>query len=164
MRTAYLTIALALLAPCVAQADDLSACSKFKWSIERERLLLASPKPLAADGALDIGVSGFHVALADGDKFAFSAKPQRAPKPGTHAAALTLAVKTDGVYDVTLSDEGWIDVVDHGQTIASTAFSGQKGCPGVRKSVRFDLKAGEFVVQLSNIDSDAINVAVAPAP
>ena len=151
MRTANLTIALALLVPCVAQADDLSACSKFKWSIERERLLLASPKPLAADGSLDIGVSGFHVALADSDKFAFSAKPQRAPKPGTHASRADPRREDGRPVRRRAVRRGLDNVVDHGQTIASTAFSGQKGCPGVRKSVRIPRAADwvAFTVTLS---------------
>ena len=147
-----------------AHAQDVSGCGKFKWSIERERALFATPKPLAADGALDIGSAAYHVSLADGDKLAFPAPPERAPKAGTHGAVLSFKVATEGFYDVTLSDEGWIDVVDHGQRIASTDFSGQKACAGVRKSVRFSLKPGELVVQLSNIEPDAINIAIAPAP
>ena len=40
----------------------------------------------------------------------------------------------------------------------------RSGCPGVRKSVRFPLKAGDFSIQLSNIEGPAINIAVVPAP
>ncbi len=147
-----------------AQGQDISGCGKFKWSIERERALFAAPKPLAADGALDIGSAAYRVSLADDDKIAFPAPPERAPKPGAHGAALSFKVDAPGLYDVTLSDEGWIDVVDHGQRVASTDFSGQKGCAGVRKSVRFSLKPGDFTLQLSNVEAETINIAIAPAP
>jgi hypothetical protein len=155
---------LALVSGSAAFADDAPGCAKFKWSIAQERTLFATPTPLAADGALEIGTAAYRVALADSAKVAYPAPPERAVKPGTHGAVLTFAVKSDGLYDITLSDEGWIDVVSHGQRISSSDFSGQKACPGVRKSVRFSLKAGEYAAQLSNVDGDAINIAVAPAP
>ena len=56
-----------------AHAEDDAACAKFKWSIERERPLMASPKPLASDGALEIGTAAYHVTLADDDKIDFPA-------------------------------------------------------------------------------------------
>ena len=156
--------AIALIIGSAAHAEDDAACAKFKWSIEKERSLMASPKPLASDGALDIESSAYRVTLADDDKINFPATPERALKAGGHGAVLTFSVKADGVYDIALSDEGWIDVVDHGKRVSSNDFSGQRGCPGVRKSVRFPLKAGDLSIQLSNIEGPAINIAVVPAP
>jgi hypothetical protein len=147
-----------------AFADDDSGCAKFKWSIAKERALFAAPTPVGAGAVLEVGAAAYRVALADNDEVAYPARPERASKAGTHGAVLTFAVKDDGLYDVTLSDEGWIDVVDHGQRISSSDFSGQKACPGVRKSVRFSLKAGDFTLQLSNVEGKAINIAVVPAP
>jgi hypothetical protein len=148
----------------MARADDDSGCAKFKWSIARERALFGSAAPRGPDGVVEIGQAAYHVKLADVGKVQFAALPERQPKAGTHGAALTLAVKREGLYDVTLSDEGWIDIADHGERIRSSDFSGQKACPGVRKSVRFALKPGDLTLQLSNIDADAIDIAVVPAP
>ena len=68
-----------------------------------------------------------------------------------------------GLYQITLSDEAWIDVVENGARVKSSDFSGQKACPGVRKSVRFDLAAGPATLQISNSESPKINLAIAPA-
>jgi hypothetical protein len=68
-----------------------------------------------------------------------------------------------GLYEITLSDEAWIDVVQGGASVKSSDFSGQKNCPGVRKSVRFPLAAGAATVEISNAASAAIQVAIAPA-
>jgi hypothetical protein len=68
-----------------------------------------------------------------------------------------------GVYQVTLSDEAWIDVIQDGHFLPSKAHSGKKGCPGMRKSVRFDFQAAPIVLQLSDVSTDTINVAVLPA-
>lgn len=151
-----LALPLLLLATPVWADDD--ACAKFKWSVAHARALFAAPAPLAATGALTIGDKGYRVALAD--DLALPVPPERAPKAGTHEARLTIAVAKSGVYQITLSDEGWIDVAQNGALVKSSAFSGQKGCPGVRKSVRFPLTAGEAVAQISNVDATTLDVAV----
>ena len=64
---------------------------------------------------------------------------------------------------MTLSDEGWVDVVQNGARVKSSDFSGQKTCPGVRKSVRFTLAAGPAQLQISNVETNKIVFAIAPA-
>ncbi len=160
MRLAILVLALALAAPALAQ--DEGPCGKFKWSVAHERALFAAPVPVSATGALSIGDRAFRVALAN--SVAFAVAPERAPKAGTHAAALSFVVAAPGPYDVTLSDEGWIDVAEQGRLLKANDFSGVKGCPGVRKSVRFDLAAGAATLQISNVEATTIDVAIVPAP
>ncbi len=146
-----------------ALAGNKSACARFKWSIARELALFAAPTPLGDDDWLQIGKAGYRTKLVDYEALSYSATPAHARKPGTHGVALALVVRTGGVYDFTLSDEGWIDVVDHGVIVPPIDFSDQKGCIGVRTSVRFRLKTGEYTVQLSNIDGEEINIAIVPA-
>jgi len=159
MRLAYILALMALAAP--AWADD-DACSKFKWSVAREKALFAAPQGAGATDALSIGDKGFRVALADGATFKFPIAPERPPKPGTHAAALSLTIAKASVYQVTLSDAGWIDAVQSGVVIRSSGFSEQKACASVRKSVRFDLVAGAAILQLSNIEAPTADIAVVP--
>ena len=163
MRTLILTTALAMAFASAAQADDAAACGKFKWSLERERALFAAPQPVASGAGLAVG-AGYRAALVDATTLAFPAAPERPTKPGTHGALLALRVDAAGAYDVTLSEEGWIDIADHAQRVASADFSGVKGCPGVRKSVRYELKPGDYTVQLSNAEADKLDIAVIPAP
>ena len=42
----------------------------------------------------------------------------------------------------------------------STAFSGALGCEGVRKSVKFDLAAAPFTVELSGVKADSIKLVI----
>ena len=79
------------------------------------------------------------------------------------AGIVRTTIDRAGLYQITLSDEAWVDVVQNGARVKSSDFSGQKACPGVRKSVRFDLAAGPATLQISNAESAKINLAIAPA-
>ena len=61
---------------------------------------------------------------------------------------------------VTTSEEGWIDVIQDGKTLPSTAHTGSKNCPGVRKSVHFDVTAGSFAVQVAGVPQGSIKISV----
>src|SRR5271169_5529257 len=103
------------------------------------------------------------------DKFKWSVARERAwfaagAKPGAFGGVLKISgLPKAGLYEITLSDEAWVDVVQNGASVKSSDFSGQKNCPGVRKSVRFPLAAGSATVQISNAASAAIQLAIAPA-
>ena len=68
-----------------------------------------------------------------------------------------------GLYQITASAEGWIDVIQDGKALASSAHSGRRDCPDVRKSVRFDLQTGAVTIQFSGVDSKFIKLAILPA-
>src|SRR5947207_12849758 len=61
---------------------------------------------------------------------------------------------------ITLSSEGWIDVVQDGKRLASITSTGATGCAGVRKSVKFQLGAAPLTVQFSGIDTNSVGVAI----
>jgi hypothetical protein len=161
-------LALAFLACLVgggAQAQDKNACDQFKWSVERERGLFAAGAESAAPGAAIHPGAAYVVALQPADQVAYRLPPERAPKAGSLGATLSVAdVDTPGLYQITLSGEAWLDVIQGDKAVKSSTFSGQKDCPGVRKSVRFDLKAGALIVQISNSASASIDLAIVPTP
>ncbi len=161
IRAAALSLALAL--PTLCRAEDDSGCAKFKWSVARERAwFLAGPKSVAAGADVAPG-AGYAVDLVPVESAGFVAPPERAPKAGTFGGVLRITLAKPGAYDVTVSAEAWIDVVQNGASVKSSDFSGQKACPGVRKSVRFDLSAGAATLQISNAQDAAIMLAAAPA-
>jgi hypothetical protein len=168
MRNAVATIALAVLlglAGGAARAQEKDSCDQFKWSVARERAAFAGDLKRAASGATVAVGQAYAIALGPGEAVAFAAPPERAPKAGSFGAALGLAeIDKPGLYQITLSDEAWLDVVQSGATIKSTGFSGQKNCPGLRKSVRFDLKPGPATIQISNASAATIDLAIEPAP
>ena len=148
-----------------ARAQDSAGCDKFKWSVARERAWFAAgAKPVAAGADLALAEEGYAVALLPDEAAGFVVPPERAPKPGAFGGVLKIsALPKAGLYEVTLSDEAWVDVVQNGASVKSSDFSGQKNCPGVRKSVRFPLAAGAATVQISNASSATIQLAIAPA-
>ncbi len=148
-----------------AQAQEKSGCDQFKWSIERERgLFAAGANSAAAGAAIDPGAA-YVVELQPSDKVAYRLPPERPAKAGSFGATLTVGdIDKPGLYQVTLSGEAWLDAIQGAAAVKSSAFTGQKDCPGVRKSVRFDLKAGALILQISNSASASIDVAILPAP
>ena len=146
-----------LLGLLVAASPAYADCDAFKWSVAKDRQALAAAKPLAGDAAVG---EGYEVALTPG--LALPVKPQREPKAGT-SAAVVVAPKLDaGLYQITLSEEAWIDVAQGGALVKSSDFSGNKDCPGVRKSVRFPLSAGAATVEISNASEASIKLVIEP--
>ncbi len=158
-------LTLTLLGAGGARSQEKDACDQFKWSVARERGWFASEVKPAADGATIVVGQAYGVALEPADSIAFRLPPERPPKPGGFGATLGVAnIDRPGLYQITLSDEAWIDVIQGEARLKSVGFTGQKDCPGLRKSVRFDLAAGPLTVQISDAARDAIGLAIAPAP
>jgi hypothetical protein len=65
-----------------------------------------------------------------------------------------------GLYQVTASEDCWIDVVQDGRFAKSVGSTGRRDCTGVRKSLRFDLRQAPFVVQVSGVAAETIALAV----
>jgi hypothetical protein len=63
-------------------------------------------------------------------------------------------------YKITLSSEGWIDIVQNGRRVRSVTSTGATGCNGVRKSVKFDLAAAPFTVQLSDVEANSVGLVI----
>jgi hypothetical protein len=148
-----------------ALAQEPAGCDKFKWPIDKERGLLTSKDaPTVASGssvapALPVAMTVTLVPFADAK---LPAAPERAPRLAASFAGFiqVAAPARDGTYKISLSSDAWIDVVQAGHLVKSTAHSGATACEGIRKSVKFDLKAEPFAVQLSNAPTNAIGVAI----
>ena len=155
-------IALALAALVAFALPARADCDHFKWSVARERALFAAaPAPLPASGGTAEAGKAYSLSLAKDVKPAVA--PERAPRDGSFGAVVGVADLAAGLYQITLSEEAWIDVVENGALIKSADFSGQKDCPGVRKTVRFQLPAGPATVQIGNANVDKVLIAIAPA-
>ncbi len=146
-------------------AQEPVGCDKFKWPLDHERALLASPsqKPSGADLPQPVGAA-VALALAPLADAKLPVAPSRAPKsPESDAGFVNAAaLPKAGTYRVTLAAPAWIDVIQNGHALQSTAFSGASGCAGVAKSVKFDLAAAPFTVELSGTTAHAITFVVTP--
>ena len=166
MRASFL-MALVLLGTSPAYAaEEPSGCDKFKWPIERERAVLTAPDrvKLASGGELTaLPSTGVTLALVAPSEAKLLSPPERAPKEGTFAGfASVKAVPKAGLYTVSLSSGGWLDVVQEGQFLKPKAFSGATDCNGIRKTMKFELSASPFVVQISGTKENAISIAILP--
>lgn len=159
----WLIVAAVAAAPGLAAAQDGAGCAAFRWPLDQERAALAKDgKPtLANGGALTYGVATT-LALSPLSEAGLPRAPERAPKaPQSFAGHFTLAApEKPGVHKITISSEGWIDVIDGAGYLHPTGFTGATGCEGARKSVRFDLPAHPFVIQLSGVRDNRISVIV----
>ena len=95
----------------------------------------------------------------------YALPPGRQPKIASSSGGFLVVsnVPKPGQYQITASAEGWIDVIQDGKPLASTAYSGRRDCPDVRKSVRFDLQSGAVTIQVSGVDSKLVKLAILPA-
>jgi hypothetical protein len=151
------------MAPALAQ--EPVGCDKFKWPLDKERATLTGtdlPKLSSGDQAkwpLPFATIVTLVPFADAK---LPIAPEHNPKSDASFAGFirALAPSKAGTYKISLSSEGWIDVVQDGRSLKSTAATGATGCEGVRKSVKFELAAVPFTVQLSGVKADSIGVVI----
>jgi hypothetical protein len=149
----------------MAQAEEPHGCDKFQWPIVHEQDALNAPgvAKLAAGGTLTVDTAA-SLNLAPLAQARLIMPPERTP---TQTASFAGIVELDtprkeGVYKVTISTEGWIDVIQGGEYIKPTAFTGAMDCPGIRKSVKFPLRAKPVTIQLSNVRGPLISLIVTP--
>jgi hypothetical protein len=167
MRAPFL-IALVLLGTAPAwAAEEPSGCDKFKWPIDRERAALTAPDrvKLASGGELAaLPSTGMTLALRAPAEARLPTPPERAPKEGTFAgfASFKTAPKA-GIYTISLSAGGWIDLVQDGHALKPKAFSGATDCDGIRKTMKYEISASPFVLEISGTRENAISVAILPS-
>jgi hypothetical protein len=159
-------VAVALIAmPGLARAQEGSGCGGFRWSLDRERAaLVRADKPSLPNGAslpYDVAMT---LELQPLSAAGLPKAPERAPKsPSSFAGHFALAAPAKpGAYRVTISSEGWVDVLDGGAYLHPIAFTGARDCEGARKSVKFDLPAQPLALQFSGVPKDQISVIVSP--
>jgi hypothetical protein len=160
-----LSIALLLIAATPAFAADPVGCDKFKWPMDKDIALLTAPSlPKLSAGVetppAPVAVTMTLRPIADA---ALPKPPERAQKPNTYAGFVRAIAGSAGLYTVTISDYGWIDVIQNDTYLRPRGFSGVTGCTGARKSVRFDVSPGPVTIQVSGAAKDTINLALSPA-
>jgi hypothetical protein len=167
MRKLLLVAFLAFAAAPVWAAEEPSGCDKFKWPIDHERAVLTAPDrvTLMSGGELaampSIGVTLSLVSPADAK---LPSPPERAPKDGTMAGFANFkGAPKAGIYTISLSAGAWIDVVQDGHVLKPKAFSGATDCDGIRKTMKYELAAQPFLLQVSGAKESAISIAILPS-
>ena len=163
-----LLIALVLLGATPAwAAEEPSGCDKFKWNIDHERAALTAPDRVKLVSGSELSAlpsTGITLGLSAPAEAKLPSPPERAPKEGTFAgfASLKSAPKA-GLYTVSLSAGAWVDVVQDGHFLKPKAFSGATDCDGIRKTMKYEIGASPFVLQISGIKENSVSVAILPS-
>jgi len=164
---AALGLLVAALCATTAAAED---CSGFKWPVDTE------VGWLKAGGDIELK-SGAEIAEAPAKAITLELEPAKsaslAATPGVKAQAIGADAYSGwfkiggglkpGLYKVSLSTNGWIDVVQGGALIPSHGFSGQRECTVIHKSVRYEIGAGPVVVQIAGAPQQRVRLTVSPA-
>ena len=90
--------------------------------------------------------------------------PGGEPKSDDSFAGLLVIkdVPQAGTYQVTLSEDGWIDLIQDGKALALAAQTINPNCSDARKSMRFRLERGPLTVQVSGASSTQIKLVISP--
>ena len=150
----------------IATAEE-AACTGFAWPMEREAKLFAEAgQPIASGATLDaLPEAAVKLSLVAQSEAAYPIARDREPKTAESKGGWIVlpAPSAAGIYQVTLSSEGWIDVAQSGTVLKSTAFASDRGCKSMHKSVRFDLKAEPVTIQLSDMPASEVTLTILPA-
>ena len=164
---APLFIALLLLGAAPAWAAEPSGCDKFKWPIERERAALTSPDRVRLVSGSELSAlpsTGMTLPLRAAAEAGLPSPPERAPKEGTFAGfAVFKAAPKAGLYTISLSAGGWVDVAQDGHFLEPKATSGATDCDGIRKTMKYEISASPLVLQVSGTIEDSVSIAILPS-
>ena len=165
---APLLLALVLLGSAPAwAAEEPSGCDKFKWNIDHERAALTAPDRIKLASGGDVAAvpsTGMTLALLAPAEAKLPTPPERAPKEGTFAGFANFKnAPKPGTYTISLSIGGWVDLVQDGHALKPKAFSGATDCDGIRKTMKYEISASPFVLQVTGVKEDAVSVAILPS-
>lgn len=91
----------------------------------------------------------------------FTVPPHRAGDAKSHGGLVTFTVPATGTWRVGLGSGAWIEVVQDGRTVTSSAHHHGESC--IIKMVDFPLHAGSAGLELSASDDPEIRLQVSPA-
>lgn len=150
MRT-WVLLAVSMASPAIAQTCPSPA----GWANPVRHLAARTPE---LKFALATGTSN-QIGLLQANAVKLAVKGERPSKAGTTAGLAAIDVAKAGKLDVILSNATYVDLVRDGRILKSTGHSDLKTCPGLRKSVSFDVVPGRYIVQLTNAPEKSVRMA-----
>ena len=163
-----LFVALTLLAAAPAfAAEEPSGCDKFKWNIDHARAALTAADRAKLNSGSELTAlpaTAVTIALVAPADAKLPTPPERAPKEGTFAGFTSFKNPPKaGVYTVSLAAGAWVDLVQDGHALKPKAFSGATDCDGIRKTMKYEISANPFVLQVSGTRDTSISIAILPS-
>ena len=153
--------------PGIASAET---CTGFQWSVETELGWAAAvdAQTVEMGGKIDsISNKAIDVALQPAPTVKLPAasdiKKQAISKDSFSGWFSIGSVAKAGLYQITISNHAWIDIVQNNELVQSTAFSGDKNCKTLRKSVQYELSEGPAIVQISGSPDKTMRLTIREA-
>jgi len=105
-----------------------------------------------------------HLKLQHRDHVEFLAPPEEPNMPAdyVYSGMVSFTVPIAGTYRIASVEGMWLDVVQNGALVTSTAFGRGPECMG--KRVDFPLEAGDAVLQLSGGPYEVVDILIAKVP
>jgi hypothetical protein len=148
----------------VGAASARADCHHFKWPLDQEKAWFGQkPEPVAAGGEVASAAGAYQVALKPESAAEFVVAPKKLT-PGAFGGTVRTAIPKPGLYQVTLSSEAWVDVIQNDARARTRNVSRQRDCPSFEKSVRFTLASGPAVIEFSGVSASSIAFALGAAP
>jgi hypothetical protein len=165
-RIGFVCVIVIQLLSAASEAEE--GCEKFAWSLSRERAWFAASEKaavVAGESLTAVPNAAVNVRLQPASEASFVLSPERKPRSdGGFGGIVRLpALDRAGIYQITVSDEAWIDVVQDDRYARSVGSTGRSDCSALRKSVRLELGPAPFVVQLSAVATPIIVMAIGRA-
>jgi len=158
MRAALTACVLAVLAAGPAAAQE-QGCRQFSWSVGREVDLFDEPLPVV-QSALSLPKEGvFALLLKPVADVIYVVAPERGRDSG-YGGFITLENVPAGRYQIALSEKAWVDAVQHDKRLTPLQVGTASNCPGVRRSVDFEVKGEPLTVQISGAEVQRLKIAV----
>jgi hypothetical protein len=150
-----------------AGAAETGGCDSFAWPIATElQWMKASDSEAVTSGAKLAAPPAKAIALKlmPMTDVSFPVAPtsrKKANPAETFGGVVTFDGPAEpGLYQVTTETAGWVDVVQDGKALRSSAHTGKMDCDGVRKSVRFEIGPGPFSIELSGFAKNTAKFAI----
>jgi hypothetical protein len=105
-----------------------------------------------------------HVALVEARKLILVSPPGKPVGVDDRGGLVRLHVTLGGTYRLALGGKAWIDVVQKGKSVVSAAHQHGAPCSGIAKQVDFVLEPGDYTVQLTEAQTDALDMLVTRQP
>lgn len=157
---ALLLMPFGLAGPVAGQ----DGCGRFGWSLAREAELFSdgfmpvveASSWLPREGAFVLLLTPMHSTL-------YVVVPERGRDDG-FGGFVTLQWIAAGRYQVTLTDEAWVDVVQDDRRLPIFALTRRTDCPGLRISLQVDVESKPLTLQFGGAKARRLGIAVLRLP
>jgi hypothetical protein len=161
MRGSLVALLLTVLAWSGMTRAQEDVCGQFSWSVGREIDLFADGFLPTVGNAQSLPKEGvFALLLKPVGDVIYPVTPESG-SDGSYGGVVTIENIPAGRYQIILSEEAWVDAIQERARLPVRAFSRNKGCPGVRQIVQFDVSGEPLTIAISRAGVPRINIAVA---